>query len=130
MPRMFDQATLDKLDQTDEIEIETRRSDTAPAHRTTIWIVVDGGEVYVRSVRGPAGRWYRELVANPRGAVHADGSVVAVEAQAASDTATNGRVSAALQRKYERRWPGPTASMLTAEVVPTTLRLEPSSLAT
>jgi hypothetical protein len=130
MARTFDQATLDKLDQTDEIEIETRRSDTAPTHRTTIWIVVDGGEVYVRSVRGPAGRWYRELVANPRGAVHADGLVFAVQAQAASDAATNARVSAALQRKYEGRWPGPTAAMLTAEVVPTTLRLEPAPLAT
>jgi hypothetical protein len=35
------------------------------------------------------------------------------------------RVSAALERKYLERWPGPTASMLREETLPTTLRLEP-----
>jgi hypothetical protein len=124
MPDTFDQHTLETLDQTAEIDIETRRNETAPTHRTTIWIVVEGGQVYVRSVRGPAGRWYRELLANPRGAVHADGLEVAVQARPVTDGATIARVSGALQRKYERRWPGPTASMLVAEVLPTTLRLE------
>ena len=66
----FDQHTLKLFDQTPEIDIETSRGDGAPVHRTTIWIVVVGDVVYVRSVRGPAGRWYRELVANPVGAVH------------------------------------------------------------
>jgi hypothetical protein len=88
-----------------------------------IWIVVDGDVAYVRSVRGPAGRWYRELSANPHGAVHTGGQRVAVDAQSVSDDPTISRVSDLLRQKYEQRWAGPTASMLRDEVLGTTLRL-------
>ena len=121
----FDPQTLASWQTTPEIEIETSRGEGAPVHRTVIWIVVDRDSVYVRSVRGSAGRWYRELQTNPRGAVHANGQRVAVEAQAAADEQTVARVDDLLREKYERRWPGPTASMLRAEVLPTTLRLIP-----
>jgi hypothetical protein len=123
----FDQATLKLFDQTAEIDIETSRGDGAPVHRTTIWIVVADDTAYVRSVRGPAGRWYRELVANPRGAVHAGSTAVAVQAHPATDPATVARVSEALNQKYLARWPGPTAAMLREETLPTTLRLEPAA---
>ena len=119
----FDRQVLSLWQSTPEIEIETSRGAGAPVHRTVIWIVVDGEDVYVRSVRGSAGRWYRELVANPHGAVHANGQRVAVDMQPAADAATVGRVSDLLRQKYERRWPGPTAAMLREEVLPTTLRL-------
>jgi hypothetical protein len=33
--------------------------------RIAIWVVVDGGAVYMRSVRGVRGRWYREATAFP-----------------------------------------------------------------
>jgi hypothetical protein len=115
--------TLALWERTPEIEIETSRGDGAPLHRTVIWIVVDGDVAYVRSVRGPAGRWYRELNSNPRGAVHADGQRVAVQAQSVSDETTIARVSDLLRDKYEQRWAGPTASMLRDEVLDTTLRL-------
>jgi hypothetical protein len=121
----FPADTLSAWDKAAEIEIETSRGSDAPVHRTTIWIVVDGDTAYVRSVRGPAGRWYRELVANPTGAVHLDGQRVPVRAVPASDTDTVERVSTAIDRKYRERWPGPTASMLREDTLPTTLRLEP-----
>ena len=121
----FDPETLTLWQATPEIQIETSRGPGAAVHRTVIWIVVDGDNdnVYVRSVRGPAGRWYRELQANPHGAIHADGTRVAVEAQPANEPASVARVSELLRHKYEQRWPGPTASMLREEVLPTTLRL-------
>jgi hypothetical protein len=126
LTRSFDQDTLDVFNQTAEIDIETSRGEGAPVHRTTIWIVVAGDAVYVRSVRGPAGRWYREIVANPRGAVHAGGTTVAVQAHPAADPATVALVSEALNQKYLARWPGPTAAMLRDDTLPTTLRLEPA----
>jgi hypothetical protein len=125
MPQSFDQDTLNAFDQTAEIDIETSRGDGAPVHRTTIWIVVDGDTAYVRSVRGPAGRWFREIVANPAGAIHVGGKAVPVQAHAATDPATMARVSDALNKKYLARWPGPTAAMLREDTLPTTLRLEP-----
>src|SRR5437660_1140982 len=111
----FDAETLELWQRTAEIEIETSRGDGAPVHRTVIWIVADGDNAYVRSVRGPAGRWYRELRANPRGAVHAGGKRVEVVAEEASDPAAIERVTELLRQKYEQRWPGPTASMLRDE---------------
>lgn len=119
----FDAGTLARWAETPEVEIETSRGGNAPVHRTVIWIVVDGDAVYVRSVRGPAGRWYRELTANPHGAVHPGGRRVAVDAQLAADAATVARVSALLRQKYEQSSPGPTARMVRDEVLPTTLRL-------
>jgi len=119
----FDPQTLAAWHSADEIEIETSRGNGAPVHRTIIWIVVDGDTPYVRSVRGPSGRWYRELQANPHGAVHVNGQRVAVDAEAAADPAIVERVSALLREKYAARWAGPTDSMLRAEVLPTTLRL-------
>jgi hypothetical protein len=123
----FDTDTLKAWDQTAEVEIETSRGAGAPVHRTVIWIVVDGDSAYVRSVRGEKGRWYREILANPRGAVHVDGRRVPVTAQAANDGPTVARVSELLSRKYQDRWPGPTAAMLRDEVLPTTLRLAPDA---
>src|SRR5215216_7330384 len=108
----FANDVLQTWDKTNEIQIETSRGEGAPVHRTTIWIVVDGDAAYVRSVRGPAGRWYRELVANPQGAVHAGGARTPVRAEPATDADSIARVSAAVQRKYEAQWRGPTASML------------------
>jgi hypothetical protein len=123
----FEPETLALWNRTHEIEIETTRGGEAPVHRTVIWVVVDGDVAYVRSVRGPAGRWYRELSGNPHGAIHADGGRVAVDAHHVEDAATVSRVSDLLREKYERRWPGPTASMLRDDTLPTTLRLTPAS---
>jgi hypothetical protein len=125
MPAQFDSETRQMLDRADEVDIETSRGEGAPVHRVTIWIVVDGDEVYVRSVRGPAGRWYRELLANPRGAIHAAGRRIDIVAEPAADAQTITRVSDALKRKYGR-WPGPLAGMLREEVLPTTMRVKPA----
>jgi hypothetical protein len=126
MTATFDADTLQTLDRTDEIDLETSRSEGAPVHRVTIWIVVDGDAAYIRSVRGPAGRWHRDLLANPRGAIHVAGHRVAIRAVPVDDAETITRVSDALQRKYHERWPGPLAGMLRAEVLPTTVRVQPA----
>jgi hypothetical protein len=125
MAAIFDSETLQMLDRSDEVDIETSRGEGAPVHRVTIWIVVDGDTAYVRSVRGPAGRWYRELLANPRGAIHVAGRRLDVVAEPAADAESIARVSAALTRKYQR-WPGPLASMLREPVLPTTMRVKPA----
>jgi hypothetical protein len=121
----FDRSILERWQATAEIGMETSRAEGAAVHHTVIWIVVDDNTAYVRSVRGPAGRWYRELVANPRGAVLVGDERVAMRAEPAIDPETVERVSAAIERKYQSRWPGPAAAMLRPETLPTTLRLVP-----
>ncbi len=90
-----------------------------------IWIVVVDGVPYVRSVRGPAGRWYRELLARGDGAVVADGKRVPVRGAHDSSPRAIEAVSGALRRKYPRSGAS-LASMLRTEVLDTTVRLEPA----
>jgi hypothetical protein len=106
-----------------EVDIETSRAPGSQTRRKTIWIVVDGGDVFVRSLRGAAGRWYRDLMANPQAVLHVDGDAVPVRAIDASDRDSVERTTAALRRKY-----GPSRSldsMVRDEMVDATLRLEP-----
>jgi len=126
MSATFDRTRLDALNSADEVDIEISRSADSPVHRVTIWIVVDGDTPYIRSVRGPAGRWYRELSANPRGAIHVDGRRLAITAEPSADAETIRRVSEALTNKYAQRWPEPLASMLRDGVLSTTMRVEPA----
>jgi hypothetical protein len=125
MAQQFDANVLRTLDQTEEVEIETGAED-GRRHRTTIWVVVHDGTVYVRSVRGPAGRWYRELTARPEGVLHAAHLHLPVHAVGAADPATVASVSQAFRRKYERKWPRETELLLREHTLPTTLRLEPA----
>src|SRR6266508_2510555 len=71
MATAFDEEVIQLLAEIDEVDIETRAGADLPAHRTTIWVVVDGDAAYVRSVRGTRGRWYREATAYPEAVLHA-----------------------------------------------------------
>jgi hypothetical protein len=126
MGSSFDAETLSLLDETDEVYIETRRDADSPEHRTIVWAVVVGGEVFVRSVRARKGRWYREISANPEGALRVGDVRIPVRAAPATDAATVDAVSEAYRRKYEDAWPGPTAAMVRPETLPTTLKLSPA----
>jgi hypothetical protein len=111
------------IDAAREVDIETRRGTDAPAHRTTIWAVVDDGEVYVRSLRGASGRWYRELIARPEAVLHVAGNGFPVRAVPAADPESVQRASDALRRKYsDSRSLQP---MLEENILHTTVKLEP-----
>ena len=56
----FDADTLRELRDVQEIAIRTEKH---PKSAVVIWVVVADGEVFVRSVRGSKGRWYRDLAA-------------------------------------------------------------------
>jgi hypothetical protein len=120
----FEQADLAELAGVEEIEIETRAASGA-IHRTTIWAVVRGGVVYVRSVNGPGARWYREAIADPAVAIHVDGRRLASRAVRTVDQAAIAACSAGLRDKY--RGSPSLRSMLAADILTTTLRLEPAS---
>ena len=107
------------LADTAEVHVEFK-----PGRRIPIWIVVDGQDVYVRSVRGPAGRWYQAVLSGQPVGLYAGAHQWTIHGEHVTDQATIARVSDAIRSKYEHRWRGPTAAMLRDEVLPTTLRLE------
>ncbi len=112
------------LAQTKEIEIETAMPG-GPAHRTIIWVVVDGDDAFIRSVQGSrphAG------IARPWRTPRSPSTpmIVALRARAvaAIDPESVRRTSDALVRKYTGR--GGLEPMLEQDVLDTTLRLLPS----
>jgi hypothetical protein len=118
----FPKATLALLDRTGEVDVETR-SPKGTVHVLPIWVVVDGEDVFIRAVRGPTSRWYRELMARP-GALVANGKRIPVRAVAAADSASVKRASDGYRKKYRKG--GSLDSMLVPLVLPTTVRLEPA----
>lgn len=106
-----------------EVDIETTRGAGAPVHRTTIWAVIGDGEVYVRSLNGEDGRWYRELMANPDAVLHVDHEAVPVRAVRAPDPVSVARATRGFNEKYAD---SPYLhTMVRDEIAPTTVRLEP-----
>jgi len=126
MNASFDAETLSLLDETKEVRIETRRDADSPEHRTIIWVVVVEGEVFVRSVRGSKGRWYREISSNPKGALHVEDARIPVRATPAAEGATVDAVSAAFRSKYQKSSPASTEAMVRPETLATTLKLSPA----
>jgi hypothetical protein len=118
----FSADDLELLEQTAEVRIETSRPD-GRRPRTIIWVMTDGGDVLVRSVKGEQGRWYRAALDDPVVTIHAGGRAIAARAVPATDDDSVRRCSEAIHRKYAGV-PG-ERSMLAAKALPTTLRLEP-----
>jgi hypothetical protein len=99
------------------------RTEKHPKSAVVIWIAVADDEVFVRSVRGTKGRWYRNLAAGGAATLEFAGRRVAVEAIPAGDPDAVARASREYLRKYQ---PSPYAqAMVRSDVLPTTLRLEP-----
>ena len=119
----FAESDLARLDQLEEIEVETRSADGV-VHRTIVWPVVRDGTVYLRSYKGPSGRWYREALANPSVALHVEGRRLPASAEPAADAASVEACSVALRDKYATSYS--LKAMLVPDVLPTTLKLVPA----
>jgi hypothetical protein len=119
----FAERDLAALDDVEEIEVETHAADGV-VHRTIVWPVLRDGVVYLRSYKGPSGRWYREAIADPNIALHVDGRRLPVTAVPAADAPSIEACSAALRDKY--RADRSLRAMLAPDVLPTTLRMVPA----
>jgi hypothetical protein len=107
------------------VVIETSAAPDAPVHETIIWVVVDDrGRALVRSVRGPRGRWYRELRANPTGTLVVGDRRVPVRAEPGGQPEIDA-CTEALRAKYPRQRAS-LASMLAEHTLSTTLVLTPA----
>lgn len=113
---------LETLDEVKTVVIETRSGERTIG--TIIWVVVDSGDVFVRSVRGESGKWYQRVLANPEVALRVGDDRLHFQAVAAADPDSVERVSAALRRKYPPG--GSLDSMLRPETLGTTLLLAPA----
>jgi hypothetical protein len=116
----FDADTLRALRDVTEVTIRTAKH---PGSAVPIWVAAAGDEVFVRSVRGPRGRWYRDFAAGGAATLEFGGRRLAVQAIPAGDSAAIERASHEYLRKYAA---SPYAqAMVKPDTLPTTLRLTP-----
>ena len=117
----FDAGVLATIAQADEVDVESHRRDGS-TRRTIIWAVTDGDHAYVRSIKGAAGVWYRELREDADAALHVDGQRIPVRPTPVHDAAEIERVTAAFRAKYGHTpW---IDGVVKPERLPGTLRLE------
>ncbi|HUO36443.1 MAG TPA: DUF2255 family protein [Mycobacterium sp.] len=114
---------LRRIDRAEELDIAPDLPDGAPAPATTIWVVRVGDHLYVRSFRGPAGRWYRHATTSGHGHITAGDIVRQVTIQHAPDVDPIA-IDAADQAKYARDADTFVKPMLSPQAQATTLRLQ------
>jgi hypothetical protein len=109
----------------DEIRVASRRPDGTLRGFVTIWCVRVGDGVYVRSAHGLDNPWYRRAVKSGRGRVEARGVERDVVFEAPGPEVA-GAVTAAYHAKYDRYGPAIVGSVVSADAVRSTLRVEPA----
>lgn len=114
---------LDRVGAADELELCARRPDGALKRPVTIWVVRVADDLFVRSYRGPDGRWYRDVTARPNGRI-ASGGVESDVRFTAADVRGSDLIDCAYREKYAR-FPSYVEPMLTDQARATTLQLLP-----
>jgi hypothetical protein len=115
---------LDKIGRTEEIEIASLRRDSTLSKPVTIWIIRDGDDLYVRSVKGRAGGWFRATRVRREGRIQAGGidkDVAFVDA----DPEINDQIDAAYRTKYRRYAASIVSQVVSREARSATIKLMP-----
>jgi hypothetical protein len=117
---------LKQIGNAEELQIASRRSDGTPRDPVTIWVVRDGDDLYVRSVKGRAGPWFRGTQTRREGHIRAGGVEKDVVFEDA-DVSVNERVDAAYRSKYRGYADSIVGNVLTPEARAATIKLVPRS---
>jgi hypothetical protein len=120
---------LAKIGAAEEVQIAPLERDGTPRKPVTVWVVRQGDDLYVRSVNGPSGRWFRGTQERHEGRLRAGGvqqDVTFVDA----DHDIDDEVDAAYRAKYRRYAGSILNSVLTPEARSSTLKLVPRAAST
>jgi hypothetical protein len=112
------------IGETDELQLASRRSDGTLRRPTTMWVVAHDDDLYVRSVNGPDGTWYRRALEQRDGHVQA-GGVDKDVTLVSPDRELDDDIDAAYQRKYRRYAANIVDSITSPQARAATLRLVP-----
>ena len=115
---------LAEIEGTDELQVATLRRDGTLSSLRTIWVVRRGGELYVRSVKGPSSDWFRGTQVRHEGHIQAGGvgkEVTFVDAAHNLDD----ELDAAYRSKYRRYDASIVNTVLSPQAQATTIKLVP-----
>ncbi len=117
---------LDKVGRAEEVQVASVRPDGTLRKPVTVWVARYGGDLYVRSVRGRNGHWFRGVQESHEGQIRAGGvqqDVTFVD----GDHDLDDEIDAAYRGKYRRYAGSILNSVLTPEARSTTIKLVPRS---
>jgi hypothetical protein len=93
---------LARIEQADELDLASQRRDDSLRDPVTMWVVRDGDDLYVRSIHGRAGGWFRGTQTRRQGRIRSGGVARDVTFIVDTDPALNDRIDAAYRDKYRR----------------------------
>ena len=117
---------LDKVGRAEEVQIASVGSDGTLRTPVTVWVVRHGEDLYVRSVKGRSGHWFRGVQERHEGRIragHVQQDLTFVDA----DHGIDDEIDAAYRAKYRRYTGSILNSVLTPEARSTTTKLVPRS---
>ena len=115
---------LDKVGRAEEMQIASVRRAGTVRKPVTIWVARDRDDLYVRSVRGRKGHWFRGTQERHEGWIRVSGvqqDVTFIDA----DHDIDDEVDVAYRAKYRRYAGSILNSVLTPEARSTTIKLVP-----
>ena len=116
---------LNKIGAAEELEIASLRRDGTLRNPVTIWVVRHGDDLYVRSVNGRSGAWFRGVQVRHEGHIRAGGvdkDVTFVEMDDIND-----EIDAAYRTKYHRYAASIIGSIVSPKARAATIKLVPRS---
>jgi hypothetical protein len=93
---------LVRIGQADELDLASQRRDGSLRDPVTMWVVRDGDDLYVRSMHGRAGAWFRGTQTRRQGHIRSGGVEKDVTFVIDTNPALNDRIDAAYRNKYRR----------------------------
>jgi hypothetical protein len=118
---------LDKIGRAEELKIASAKHDASLRSPTTIWVVRVGDDLFVRSVRGRSGAWFRGTQDQGGGRIWA-GGVEKDVIFSDTDRDLGEQIDAAYRTKYGRYPASIVGSVLTPQARSATVKLEPRSM--
>jgi hypothetical protein len=116
---------LARIEQTDELDLASQRRDGSLRKPVTIWVVRDRDDLYVRSIHGRAGGWFRGTQSRGQGHVRSGGVDKDVSFVVDPDPALNDRIDTAYRDKYRRYGDRIVGTVVNAASRESTIRLVP-----
>jgi hypothetical protein len=116
---------LTKIGAAEELRIASHRRDGTLRNPVTIWVVRHGDGLYVRSVNGRSGAWFRGVQVRHEGQIRAGGvdkDVTFVEADDIND-----EIDAAYRTKYHRYAARIVNTIVSPKARAATIKLVPRS---
>jgi hypothetical protein len=98
---MWTDDELRTIGQAEELDLASRRRDGTLRHPVTMWVVRDGDDLYVRSMNGRSGAWFRGTQTRHEGHIRAAGVDKDVTF-ADADSSVSDRLDDAYRSKYRR----------------------------